>query len=189
VLTIQDVNDHPGGPEALQALGESYAVAEIANGLLLTQRNADLRLFLYDIDDVLGAAQRHAACEAARTTASSGSAKRYAPEDIISGAPDLESARRMIAQLEHYITQLRANSKAAEARKERWRLRALLAEEKLSHLSDGAPSADDRRFSVLRRFLAKQLHPDNASGTDTEKLIRAEIFKQIWSEVGRIEGR
>ena len=84
--------------------------------------------------------------------------------------------------------------KAVIEQREKWKLRAQLAEQKLSTLNDttlndtgGDPN--DQRYGALRRFLAKRFHPDHAPGTGIEKLIRGEIFKEIWSEVGRIESR
>jgi hypothetical protein len=101
----------------------------------------------------------------------------------------LASARRAIAQLGEQITQLRMTSKTVADQREKWRLRALLAEEKLRKLNDTTPDPTDQRYGALRRFLAKRFHPDHAPGTGIEKLIRGEIFKEIWGEVSRIEGR
>jgi len=193
VLTLRDVTNHPEGACALEELRKAYDIREVTSGLQLTQRDADLRLYLYEVDDVLGAARRNAQRdreqEAANGSVQGASAKRYGPEDIISGAADLASARRAIAQLGEQIIQLRMTSKTAGDQREKWKLRALLAEEKLSKLNVTAPDPSDQRYGALRRFLAKRFHPDHAPGTGMEKLIRGEIFKEIWGEVGRIEGR
>jgi hypothetical protein len=193
VLTLQDVTNHPEGAGALEELRKAYEVREIASGLQLTQRDADLRLYFYEVEDVLGAARRNAQREqqqeAANGSAPGASAKRYGPEDIISGAADLASARRAIAQLGEQIIQLRTTSKTVGDQREKWKLRALLAEEQLSKLNEIAPDPGDQRYGALRRFLAKRFHPDHAPGTGIEKLIRGEIFKEIWGEVGRLEGR
>jgi hypothetical protein len=193
VLTLRDITNHPEGASALEELRKDYDVCEVGSGLQLKQRDADLRLYLYEVDEVLGAARRNVHRsrdqEAANGSAQGSSAKRYGPEDIISGAADITSARRAIAQLGEQIVHLRMTSKAAGEQREKWKLRALLAEEKLSKLNDPAPDPGDQRYGTLRRFLAKRFHPDHASGTGMEKLIRGEIFKEIWGEVGRIEGR
>jgi hypothetical protein len=190
LLTLRDVNNHPEGPGALEELGKIYDISETASGLLLIQRDADLRLYLYELDTVLAAARRNAAWNRdQRDAAAQPSPSRYGPEDIISGAADLTSARRAIVQLEEQIAQLRATGKAIVEQREQWKLRALLAEEKLNKLPDAQPDPGDQRYSTLRRFLAKRFHPDHAPGTGIEKLIRSEIFKEIWGEVGRIEGR
>lgn len=190
MLTLRDVNSHPDGPGALEVLGKVYVVSETANGLQLTHPDGNLRLYLYQIEAVLAAGRRNAAWgRDQRAAAASASSSRYGPEDIISGAADLVSARRAIAQMDEQIGQLRSAGKAAAEQREQWKLRALLAEEQLKKRDDAAPDPGDQRYGALRRFLARRFHPDNAPGTGIEKLIRSEIFKEIWGEVGRIEGR
>jgi hypothetical protein len=190
VLTLQDVTNHPEGASALEELGKAYVVSEMAGGLLLAQRDASLRLYLYEVDAVLDAARRNAAWnQDQHNAAAQPSPRRYGPEDIISGAADLTSARRAIVQLEEQIAQLRTTGKAIGDQREQWKLRALLAGEKLNKLNVTQPDPGDQRYGALRRFLAKRFHPDHAPGTGIEKLIRSEIFKEIWGEVSRIEGR
>jgi hypothetical protein len=194
VLTLRDVTDHPLGASALEELRRDYDIREVAGGLQLIQRDADLRLYLYEVDDILGAARRNAQRDR-QPKATNGSdqgegGNRYGPEDIISGAADLASARRAIAQLEEQVLQLRVIGRIVADQREKWKLRAQLAELKLSRLKDTTTvDPGDQRYGALRRFLAKRFHPDHAPGTGIEKLVRSEIFKEIWSEVGRIEGR
>ena len=83
-LTLRDVTSHPDGAAALQELGATYVISEIAGGLLFTQQDADLRLYLYDLPGILGAARRNAERreqEARRT------GKRYGPEDLAWAQP------------------------------------------------------------------------------------------------------
>jgi hypothetical protein len=35
--------------------------------------------------------------------------------------------------------------------------------------------------------LAKRFHPDHAPGQGIEKIVRNEIFKEIWSEIDRLD--
>jgi len=42
-------------------------------------------------------------------------------------------------------------------------------------------------YASLKRFLAKRFHPDFAPGQGIEKLVRNEIFKEIWNEVERLD--
>jgi hypothetical protein len=73
-----------------------------------------------------------------------------------------------------------------------WKRRALEAEEKLvqaaGNVSNTRPgqNAGDVRYAALRRYLAKQLHPDFAPGNGIEKIVRCEIFKEIWVEIERL---
>jgi hypothetical protein len=39
----------------------------------------------------------------------------------------------------------------------------------------------------LKRYLAKQFHPDYATGQGIEKIVRNEIFKEIWREIDRLD--
>src|SRR5262245_20221944 len=41
--------------------------------------------------------------------------------------------------------------------------------------------------TFCKRYLAKQFHPDYSLGEGIEKIIRNEMFKEIWNEVGRLD--
>jgi len=45
----------------------------------------------------------------------------------------------------------------------------------------------DVRYASLKRYLAKRFHPDHAPGQGIEKIVRNEIFKEIWSEIDRLD--
>jgi hypothetical protein len=45
----------------------------------------------------------------------------------------------------------------------------------------------DLRYASLKRYLAKRFHPDYAPGEGIEKMVRNEIFKEIWNEVDRLD--
>ena len=65
------------------------------------------------------------------------------------------------------------------------------AEAKLAQAADNVPSTpgqnvSDVRYAALRRYLAKQFHPDHAPGYGIEKVVRNEIFKEIWGEIERL---
>jgi hypothetical protein len=51
-LTLLDVRRDPIASRALDQLGERYIVAEEKNGLVLSQKAGDMKLFLYDLDDL-----------------------------------------------------------------------------------------------------------------------------------------
>jgi hypothetical protein len=36
-------------------------------------------------------------------------------------------------------------------------------------------------------YLAKRFHPDYAPGQGIEKIVRNEIFKEIWNEIDRLD--
>jgi hypothetical protein len=88
-----------------------------------------------------------------------------------------------IADLESKVARLRDSQRY-------WLQRAAQAEAALSNQEPAIPSAthdETGRYNALRRALAKLFHPDNVTGSAIEKAIRQEIFKEIWSEIERIE--
>ena len=72
-----------------------------------------------------------------------------------------------------------------------WKHRALRAEATLLEIetsnNDEHQNVRDLRYAALKRYLAKQFHPDFAPGAGIEKVIRNEIFKEVWSEVERLD--
>jgi hypothetical protein len=77
--------------------------------------------------------------------------------------------------------------------RESWKVRALVAEAELlkatakTSNNGGCQNVSDFRYASLKRYLAKQFHPDYAPGQGIEKIVRNEIFKQIWSEIDRLD--
>jgi hypothetical protein len=77
--------------------------------------------------------------------------------------------------------------------RESWKVRALVAEAELLKATAktsnkaGCQNVSDLRYASLKRYLAKQFHPDYAPGQGIEKIVRNEIFKQIWSEIDRLD--
>ena len=62
-----------------------------------------------------------------------------------------------------------------------WRRRAMAAE---ASLARSVP-----RIDLLRRRLAKVLHPDSAGGDPTELALREEVFKRLWPRIEEALGR
>jgi hypothetical protein len=91
----------------------------------------------------------------------------------------------------HEIDRQRAFSEKLYEQRESWKQRALLAEATLLETAvesnNNRSNARDIRYAALKRYLAKRFHPDYAPGEGLEKIVRAEIFKEIWSEVERPE--
>src|SRR5436189_278647 len=85
---------------------------------------------------------------------------------------------------------LRVLSTRSEQQRESWRHRALVAEAglraKTSNNGD-CQNVSDLRYVSLKRYLAKRFHPDYAPGQGIEKIIRNEIFKEIWHEIERLD--
>jgi hypothetical protein len=77
--------------------------------------------------------------------------------------------------------------------RESWKVRALMREAQLlettTRRSDkgNGQHVTDLRYASLKRYLAKQLHPDFAPGQGIEKIVRSEIFKEVWNEIERLD--
>ena len=88
--------------------------------------------------------------------------------------------------------QLHTVSNTLRQQRQSWKHRALVAEataleNETRHNNDEVQNVRDLRYAALKRYLAKQFHPDFAPGAGIEKVIRNEIFKEIWSEVERLD--
>ena len=88
--------------------------------------------------------------------------------------------------------QLRTISNTLRQQRQSWKHRALVAEatvleNETRNNNDEPQNVRDLRYAALKRYLAKQFHPDFAPGAGIEKVIRNEIFKEIWSEVERLD--
>jgi phage/plasmid-associated DNA primase len=98
--------------------------------------------------------------------------------------------RLMVSKIER----LRALMTKIHQQRESWKVRALMAEAQLLETTtrtsnNGNPHGSEVRYLSLKRYLAKQFHPDHAPGDGVEKAVRNEIFKEIWSEIERLDER
>jgi hypothetical protein len=107
--------------------------------------------------------------------------------------PPLEADRifereEEVRALKARIKRLQNAGKTVIAQREEWRARALAGEELLEAECNRHAGSQDR-FDALRRFVAKELHPDFCTGGQLEKLMRQECFKKLWPEIERLMER
>ena len=156
-LSLQDVRYDPVANRALSELMHHYTVAEEKSRLVLTKKSGDMKLFLYDLDDL----------------------------------HQMDFARNQ--QMMREIERLRVRSSTSDQQRESWKVRALMAEAQLLEATaktsnnGGSQKVSDLRYASLKRYLAKRFHPDHAPGQGIEKIVRNEIFKEIWNEVDRLD--
>jgi hypothetical protein len=92
----------------------------------------------------------------------------------------------------HHQEMVKENELLRQQR-ESWKVRALMAEAELLEAAaktsnnGGRQNVSDLRYAALKRYLAKRFHPDYAPGQGIEKTVRNEIFKEIWSEIERLD--
>jgi hypothetical protein len=156
-LSLRDVRCDPIASRALAELMHDYTVAEEESRLVLTKKSGTLQLFLQALDDL--------------------------------HQWDFIQHGEMLNECEG----LRARSVTLEQQRESWKVRALMAEAQLLEATAKAGgevrprNVSDVRYASLKRFLAKRFHPDYAGAQGIEKIVRNEIFKEIWGEVERLD--
>jgi hypothetical protein len=156
-LRLRDVRYDPVANRALEELMHHYTVAEEPSRLVLTKTAGDMQLFLHDLDDL--------------------------------HQLDFIHNRQMVKETER----LRAQLTTIGQQRESWKARALMAEAQLlaAIAKTGGDArgqnVSDVRYAALKRFLAKQFHPDYAPGDGIEKIVRNEFFKEIWNEIERLD--
>src|SRR5262245_52800320 len=158
-LRLCDVERDTIANRAFNQLMDDYTVAEEKSRLVLTKKSGDIKLFLYELDDL----------------------------------HQLDFIRNQ--QMVREIERLRVLSTSVDQQRETWKLRALMAEAELLEATantsnnGGSQKVSDLRYASLKRYLAKRFHPDYSPGEGLEKIIRNQIFKEIWNEVHRLDER
>jgi hypothetical protein len=156
-LGLRDVQCDPIANRALNELMHHYAVAEEKIRLVLTKKAGDMKLFFYDLEDL--------------------------------HQLDFIHNQQMAKEIER----LRVLSTTIVQQRESWKVRALMAETQLLEATaktsnnGGHQNISDVRYASLKRYLAKRFHPDFAPGEGIEKVVRNEIFKEIWNEIDRLD--
>jgi hypothetical protein len=94
----------------------------------------------------------------------------------------LEAEQRRLARL---LTE-------AEQQRDLYQLSASAAEDRLRDMQleyETAPmmKGSDKRFDQLRRFLARELHPDLARADTVERAIREALFKRVWAKIEQLQ--
>ena len=134
-----------------------YTVAEEKSGLVLTRKSGNMRLFFNELDDL------H-------------------QWEFVQNKMMVRQTGRMRALLAKLCQQ-----------RESWKVRALMGEAQLleattrTNNKGASHHGGDARYASLKRYLAKQFHPDHAPGEGIEKIVRNEIFKEIWGEIERLD--
>jgi hypothetical protein len=156
-LSLRDVRRDPIATRALKDLMQEYTVAEEKIGLVLTKKTGNMKLFFYDLDDL------------------------HQWECV--------QNHRLVRENER----LRVLLAKIRQQRESWKVRALTGEAQLLETNTrrddkgNGQHVTDLRYASLRRYLAKQFHPDFAPGQGIEKVVRGEIFKEVWNEIERLD--
>src|SRR6516162_10053027 len=156
-LSLRDVRCDPIANRALNELMHYYTVAQEKSRLVLTKKTGDMKLFLNDLDDL--------------------------------HQWDFVRNQQMVKEIERLHVLLTTTNQQRES----WKVRALMAETQLLEATaktsnnGGRQNVSDVRYASLKRYLAKRFHPDFAPGEGIEKVVRNEIFKEVWNEIDRLD--
>jgi hypothetical protein len=156
-LRLSDVQRDTIANRALNELMRHYIVTEEKRGLVLTKKVGDMKLFLHDLDDL--------------------------------HQLDFVHNQQMVKEIER----LRVRSTTIEQQRESWKVRALMVEAQLLEATAKIGNNADRqnvsdvRYVSLKRYLAKRFHPDYAPGQGIEKVVRNELFREIWNEIDHLD--
>lgn len=91
--------------------------------------------------------------------------------------------------LEETIRYLRERWHITVAERDEWERRARAAEAEVERLTSGVPPGqrDDPKYVALRRFLARELHPDATPAAEQVRTVKSELFKLVWAEITKLD--
>lgn len=116
-------------------------------------------------------------------------AERHAAQAL---ATEKEQLEQHCAMLEAEVTRLSAVAAEAVKQRDLWQMSANSAEDRLRAMQaelEGPSDAKgpDRKFNQLRRFLARELHPDLAGADGPERAVREALFKRVWAKIEQLQ--
>src|SRR6266481_5274557 len=133
-LSLRDVQRDPIANRALSELMHHYTVAEEKSRLVLTKKSGDMKLFLYDLDDLHQLDFFH-------------------NQQMVK---EIERLHVLSSTIDQQRDSWRIRALMAEAQ-------LLEATTKTSN-NGGSHKVSDVRYASLKRYLAKRFHPDYAPG-------------------------
>jgi len=156
-IRLRDAQRDPIANRALNELMHHYSVAEEKSRLVLTKAAGDMKLFLYELDDLhkldfVHNQQMVREVERLRVRAITSDQQR-----------ESWKVRALMAEAQLLEATVKPNNKGA------------------------SQNVSDLRYSSLKRYLAKRFHPDYGPGQGIEKIVRNELFKEIRNEIERLD--
>jgi hypothetical protein len=97
------------------------------------------------------------------------------------------------AGLEGELVRLSRMLTEAEQQRDLYQLSSAAAEDRLRLMQADLESMPvqkggvDKRFDQLRRFLARELHPDLARADTPERTVREALFKRVWAKIEQLQ--
>jgi hypothetical protein len=140
-------------------------LGELAAGLALEAETADVFLSCMQAEGVVGARELGG----------------WWP---VLPVPGPAPATLALAALDAALDRLQQAAEATRRGAEAAQRRALVAERRVAELENRprATPAGDERLTMLKRLLARELHPDQP-GTPAERGLREALFKRLWPKL------
>jgi hypothetical protein len=151
--------------------------------LVIYAANGTVCAYCYSADEVVAFARRQSPMRGAGMATAA--------------AADVPASTIRVRDLEETIRYLRERWHVTIAERDEWERRARAAEQEAETLrvaaaaaapAAGTPAKDaDQRYSALRRFLARELHPDAAPAADPVRAAKSDLFKLVWAEIAKLD--
>ncbi|AVO45342.1 hypothetical protein [Phreatobacter cathodiphilus] len=81
------------------------------------------------------------------------------------------------------IARLQALCRTLTIERDAWKARAQIREESAAN----APVDNGEKYRALKKFIAREFHPDQVRADGIERLVRTEVFKTIWAHIEELE--
>ena len=181
-MWTQNLSSDVDASAAIREIENIGYTIEIKYDLLLATKGT-AKWYIYNRDQLVNRLQT--AQPWSNSNNSAGSPPKH-DTDRTRTTPD-ERQSQSVQELESEVNRLRERGKLAVKQRDEWERRALAAEARTMELARSASQAEgDPRFRQLRQMLAQEFHPDHAKAEGLEKMVRQEIFKQLWPKVEEI---
>jgi hypothetical protein len=81
------------------------------------------------------------------------------------------------------LAKLQALCRALVIERDAWKAKA----EARTTGGDGEPADNAEKYRALKKFIAREFHPDQVRADGIERLVRTEVFKTIWAHIEALE--
>jgi hypothetical protein len=158
-----------------------YSTRVVDERMVIYAANGTVAGYCYSADEVVAFARRQSPVRGAG----------YAAGPAL--APEMPVQATRMRDLEETIRYLRERWHVTIAERDEWERRARAAEREAETLravpnpSATAAKDGDPKYAALRRFLARELHPDAAPASDTVRAAKSELFKLVWAEIAKLD--
>jgi hypothetical protein len=97
--------------------------------------------------------------------------------------PAREAESRPDSDADMDIARLKQLCQALTIERDAWKARAQIREETAA----SEPADGGEKYRALKKFIAREFHPDQVRADGIERLVRTEVFKTIWAHIEEIE--